>query len=560
MIGRLLPWILLGLAAVMVGGRALPRGPASDGMRLEEFASIPVQDSGRTKPLDTLARTLLNEIAEKESFQDADGKRQPAIRWLIDVMIEDRDPSLRARKHRVFRIDDPQLWDKLGLSEEEGHRYSIEQFVGSLSKIAESMQKAQERKDKDQKLDAYDRQLMKFASRLSTYQAISNHHVPLVTPPPDGTIHWRSLAAGDPFEEILSAYAEGDAPKFNKAVQDHLARMHASHATVSEKSGFEEFYNRVSPFGQSRVIYLAAFVLICLSWLGGWSRPLNRSAQALIWFAFVPHTLGLLGRMYISGRIMVMVTNLYSSAVFIGWGIVLLGMILERIYRLGLCSLVAAAAGFLSLLISDALAMEGDTIAVQQAVLDTQFWLATHVTCITLGYATTFLSGLFGVVLILQGVFTRSQTDEIRRTLSRIIYGVTCFAMFFSFVGTVLGGLWADDSWGRFWGWDPKENGALMIVLWNALMLHARWGGLVRERGLACLTVFGNIVTAWSWFGVNELSVGLHTYGFTEGRAMWLVVFVGSQLAIIGLGWFTPPDRWRSPIATRGAHAPPKGE
>ncbi|HXX94380.1 MAG TPA: hypothetical protein VEN81_12160, partial [Planctomycetota bacterium] len=104
MIGRLLPWILLAVAAVMVGGRMMPRGPAADGMRLEEFSSIPVQDSGRIKPLDTLARTLLNEISEKETWSDGEANRQPAIRWLLDVMIEDRDPSLRARKHRVFRI------------------------------------------------------------------------------------------------------------------------------------------------------------------------------------------------------------------------------------------------------------------------------------------------------------------------------------------------------------------------------------------------------------------------------------------------------------------------
>ena len=98
-----------------------------------------------------------------------------------------------------------------------------------------------------------------------------------------------------------------------------------------------------------------------------------------------------------------------------------------------------------------------------------------------------------------------------------MIYGVICFAALFSFIGTVLGGLWADDSWGRFWGWDPKENGALIIVLWNALILHALWDRMVRDRGLAVLAVAGNIVTAWSWFGVNELGVGLHSYGFTEG-------------------------------------------
>ena len=126
-----------------------------------------------------------------------------------------------------------------------------------------------------------------------------------------------------------------------------------------------------------------------------------------------------------------------------------------------------------------------------------------------------------------------------------MIYGIVCFAIFFSFVGTVLGGLWADDSWGRFWGWDPKENGALIIVLWNALVLHARWDGMVKERGLAVLAVGGNIVTSWSWFGVNELGVGLHSYGFTEGVLLALGLILASQLFFIGIG-LLPPRYWLS--------------
>ena len=126
-----------------------------------------------------------------------------------------------------------------------------------------------------------------------------------------------------------------------------------------------------------------------------------------------------------------------------------------------------------------------------------------------------------------------------------MIYGTVCFAIFFSFVGTVLGGLWADDSWGRFWGWDPKENGALIIVLWNALVLHARWDGLVKDRGLALLAIGGNIVTSWSWFGVNQLGVGLHSYGFTEGVLVALAVFCASQILMIGAG-LVPLRYWWS--------------
>jgi ABC-type transport system involved in cytochrome c biogenesis permease subunit len=183
---------------------------------------------------------------------------------------------------------------------------------------------------------------------------------------------------------------------------------------------------------------------------------------------------------------------------------------------------------------------DGDTFTVLQAVLDTQFWLATHVVTINLGYAATLVAGLLGVAYILAAWVVPNLMHSAGKELTRMIYGVLCFAIFFSFVGTVLGGLWADDSWGRFWGWDPKENGALIIVLWNALALHARWGGIVKQRGLAVLAVGGNIVTSWSWFGVNELGVGLHSYGFTEGVLFTLAVFMASQLAIMILGMLPP--------------------
>jgi hypothetical protein len=168
-------------------------------------------------------------------------------------------------------------------------------------------------------------------------------------------------------------------------------------------------------------------------------------------------------------------------------------------------------------------------------------------------YATQ--AGIFSVLaaisclgmggLTLAGVVEPEFPAEERRSMTRMIYGTLCFSIFFSFIGTVLGGLWADDSWGRFWGWDPKENGALIIVLWNALVLHARWDGWVKDRGLAVLAIGGNIVTGWSWFGVNELGVGLHSYGFTEGVLMTLGLFILSQLAVMALGCLPKPLWWQ---------------
>jgi ABC-type transport system involved in cytochrome c biogenesis permease subunit len=267
--------------------------------------------------------------------------------------------------------------------------------------------------------------------------------------------------------------------------------------------------------------------------------------------AFVVHTSGLLFRMILQGR--PPVTNLYSSAVFIGWGAVILGLILERFYKDGIGLAVASAMGFLSLIIAHNLSLDGDTMVMMEAVLDTNFWLATHVVVVTLGYASTFVAGFLAIVYLTRGLFTATLSEATGKALTRMIYGIICFATLFSFVGTVLGGIWADQSWGRFWGWDPKENGALIIVLWNALILHARWGGMVRERGLVNMAIVGNIVTAWSWFGVNMLEIGLHSYGFMASAFIWLMIFVGSQIALVALGSL-PRHYWRS---FRNAVRPP---
>jgi ABC-type transport system involved in cytochrome c biogenesis permease subunit len=283
---------------------------------------------------------------------------------------------------------------------------------------------------------------------------------------------------------------------------------------------------------------------------------LNRSAFWLTVFTLAIHTFALLARMYLQGR--PPVTNLYSSAVFIGWGGVGLGLFLESIFRNGIGTAVASLIGGGTALIAHHLAESGgDTLEMMQAVLDTNFWLATHVTIITLGYATTLFAGLLGLLFIVFGLFTSLLNQNLFRSLGQMIYGVLCFATLLSFVGTVLGGIWADQSWGRFWGWDPKENGALLIVLMNSLILHARWGGMVKQRGMAVLALVGNMVTLWSWFGTNQLGVGLHAYGFNSTLAFVLTIWWLAHLLCIGLG-LVPTRHWGSfGQANPGSSRPP---
>jgi ABC-type transport system involved in cytochrome c biogenesis permease subunit len=341
----------------------------------------------------------------------------------------------------------------------------------------------------------------------------------------------------------MTGALEANQPEdFNSALHDLGSFLAGSQPKAVAKARAEVFFNQMEPFYNAMIIYVLAGLLACCSWFN-LSETLRRASLWLLGLAFVIHSTGLVYRMVLEGR--PPVTNLYSSAIFIGWGACLLGLILEKLHKNGIGAVVASGIGFITLIIAHHLALEGDTMEMMRAVLDTNFWLATHVVAVTVGYASTFVAGFLALIYILRGMFTKTLDATTSKSLSRMIYGIVCFATLFSFVGTVLGGIWADQSWGRFWGWDPKENGALIIVLWNALILHLRWGGLIRERGLVNCAIFGNIVTAWSWFGVNMLGIGLHSYGFTEAAFKWLVLFVGSQLLFIAIG-LLPAKWWKS--------------
>jgi ABC-type transport system involved in cytochrome c biogenesis permease subunit len=134
-------------------------------------------------------------------------------------------------------------------------------------------------------------------------------------------------------------------------------------------------------------LYVLIFLAVCISWLR-WPKELAKAAFWVLVLAFLIHTFGLLSRMYIQGR--PPVTNLYSSAVFVGWGAVLLGIFIEKFFKNGIGAAMASLVGFCTLIIAHHLAMTGDTLEMMRAVLDSNFWLATHVVIITFGYSAIF--------------------------------------------------------------------------------------------------------------------------------------------------------------------------
>ena len=373
------------------------------------------------------------------------------------------------------------------------------------------------------------------------------------------------------YAQIQSGYKNNDSEKFNKATSElaqsvvTLNRPHkpakneylvsklisATFGNVvnyfqkpSRKGKLEFFLNHLNPFACAQGIYMLSFLAALIFVIRPKLHYAWSSALGLAVLAFIVHSTGILFRMFLEGR--PPVTNLYSSAVFVGWGAILLALFGELLFKNGLNLLGCSLIGFVTLMVAHFLSLDGDTMAMLQAVLDTNAWLATHVTTVTFGYSATFVAGFMGLLYLFMGILTPALDKDRRKMLGKVIYGVICFATLFSFVGTILGGIWADQSWGRFWGWDPKENGALLIVIWNAIILHARWGGMIKERGLVNMAIFGNVITAFSWFGTNLLGVGLHSYGFMTGTFKWLVLFCGSQMVFVLIGMFLPEKLWMS--------------
>ena len=232
------------------------------------------------------------------------------------------------------------------------------------------------------------------------------------------------------------------------------------------------------------------------------------------------------------------VGNLYDTVIFIGTTCVILSLLIEWMNRsrffLGIAPVVGTALIILARRyeVGDA----GDHLDPLVAVLASNFWLSTHVICITLGYSSGLLSAILSCgYVLMRGLNLDGENKELRRSLTKAVYGCICLTVFLSLVGTVLGGIWANYSWGRFWGWDPKENGALMIVLWTLAILHARIGGIIKDWGLHLAAMFTACVVAFSWWHVNFLGVGLHNYGFTAGKStIWIFYLVMLAFMLFG--------------------------
>ncbi len=525
--------VLPAAAALLAAALLWPSRPARvRGFDAAAFGELPVLQDGRVKPLETVARSSLLVLRGRQSLREG-GTEVGPLEWLLALLARPE----QAASAKLFRVEDSDLLGLLGAAQQQPRDFSLEELRARMGELMAEFARASAL-DASRR-SAFDSAVVNLGERLTLCMRLERSLGPRAG---DGAAFEPPALRGgrEAYDGLVRAYAAGDAAAFNGGLADLRARLSAERPAELAAARREALFDRAEPFYRGMLLYIVVLIL-SLCCLAPRLRPrLARPTLALLGAALLVHTAGVAFRVLLQGR--PPVTNLYSSAVFVGWTAAALGAWLESRRRDGLGALAASAIGFPTLIIAHHLETQGDTMEMMRAVLDSNFWLTTHVVTITLGYGAMFVAAAFAHVFLL-----RRYLDPERplggedRSLASLVYGVLCAALFLSFLGTVLGGIWADQSWGRFWGWDPKENGALLIVLWTALVLHARWGGFIRERGVCLAAVFGAVVTSFSWFGVNMLGVGLHSYGFMNRAVPWLAGFCAFELAVMGLGAFTAP-------------------
>jgi ABC-type transport system involved in cytochrome c biogenesis permease subunit len=399
--------------------------------------------------------------------------------------------------------------------------------------------------------------------------------LPVFPPPERQDEEWQYLggavdhvfgaAHGGPTAELVGAWENLERSKDDRAAfQVQLDTLLGRLSGIAEQRGeyskvpLEVSFYRAKFFTRALAVFLLSFVLVAISWLAPRSRWLVAAIWGTAGLGVVLVVAGVVVRCIIRGR--PPVSTLYETILFITGCVTLVCLVIEWIQRgrigLALAPVLGAAGMFLAMKyeLKEA-ATSGDTMPSLVAVLDTNFWLATHVTTITLGYAAGLLAAALGNLWLVGKMIGLKRGDAtFYRSIARMAYGVICFGLFFSVVGTILGGVWANYSWGRFWGWDPKENGALLICLGALFILHARMGGYVRDHGLCALAALNGMSVAFSWWHVNNLGVGLHSYGKTEGVLLALYTYYGIALAIVvgSLIWRSASAAAAAPEVVRG--------
>lgn len=492
---------------------------------------MPVQNGGRIKPLDTLASESIRLVYGKTNYEGKD----PAtlvLTWLLAPRVWAETEFVQLKNRKL----------KKALNLEDEKDFYSQKDLASNPALESLLQNLKVKQDKEIKLGAFDQALSRLQGQLMRLNAFQSGDILRISPPKDSkTDTWQSInefssAHQQKFAEILKKLTAHVAAKESEAtakeVDEAVEAYHAFAFTDSSvkvddyrsKLKAEVFFNSAHPFRYAWIVYTLALLSIFFFWL--WDKKLFlKGFGVFLFLGFLLHLFGFLLRVYISGR--APVSNMYETVLWVPFGTLIFGFIIGKWNKSLLPHVGACVVAVFCLILSDLAPVILDpSIQPLEAVLRSNFWLLVHVLTITISYSAFFLAFILGDFSLFYHLNENKYRKEIP-AITTSIYRSLQIGIVLLATGTILGGVWADYSWGRFWGWDPKETWAFIALMGYLALLHARLVGLIKSFGMAAGSVLSFSLVIMAWYGVNFwLGAGLHSYGFGSGGVEYVSIFV----------------------------------
>lgn len=502
----------------------------------EELRYLPVQDAGRIKPYDTFAKEMLTIVYGKSAYEGRNAT-EIIFTWMLSPTAWQGKKIFEVRNHEVLKA--------LDLPTTE--RYFTGDEIFSSEKFQLLMQELQAKRESKEKLTPYFQALQRLENQLIVFREIAGGNMLKLIPPKDGS-NWLSVAQFDPsqqkaFESItipfvkyIGAMADQKTGAELQQFKEELNHGVASFKDVARSNNPEAYnhdsriklevqYNTFHPFRWAYILYLSAAIVLLLMWSMN-KQKLMPLAWGLVAVGFALHTIGFGVRMYLMGR--APVTNMYETVVWMSWGAVVFSALLEKIYKFRFILLAGTLGATVALIIADTAPVVLDpSLQPLEPVLRSNYWLTIHVMTITISYAAFFLAFILGDIGLIYYIRGEQKHAEKLKAITLATYRAMQMGVAFLAPGIILGGIWADYSWGRFWGWDPKETWALIALLGYIAVLHGRLSGWLRAFGTIASGVVTFSLVVMAWYGVNfVLGAGLHSYGFGAGGVEYVAAFL----------------------------------
>ena len=509
----------------------------------KQWGLVAIQDSGRRKPLDTFARETLIRITGRSTYTDKTGRKWQPNDIVLSAQLETHD----WKNEPMVLVSLGKLKEQLGLDKTQ-RRFSFAQLVGSteLQRIANE---ARARKRAEQTLDRIQQEALSVSDRLVLFSNVMDGSALLIIPAlrnetdawvqPSEFARYYTDAQFAPvqtqLQTLANAYAQGDGFNFSRAthqLRENLRALSPSIYPQDRQLRLEYFYNHFEGFYRAIWCYGIALVILIAAHLRKRGATLRNIGVAVALLGLAFQASGILMRCMIAGR--PPVTNMYESIIWVSFAVSLFGMMFFARYRAPVYLLAALPVTLIALLLVHQMPIAmPSSIDPLVPVLRDNFWLTIHVLTITLSYAAFALAMGFGHILLWR--YARNpaaaSTDA---PMHFWLYRVLQLGVLLLAAGTILGGVWANYSWGRFWGWDPKETWALIALLCYILTLHGRLAGWWTEFGLVVASVVCFLAVLMAWYGVNfVLGKGLHSYGFGIGGETYVATFVIADLLFV---------------------------